>query len=243
MRADVHPVELVALAVRGRELCRDLGDTVRAPRNQAPWYWISNADGDRAELFIYGVIGDDWDPEDVTAAAFTRALAGITAPVIDLHINSPGGLVFDGVAIHAALKQHAATVDVHVDGLAASAASFVAMAGDNVDIGKHARMMIHDASGLTIGNAADHQEMADLLNSLSDTIAAIYAERAGDSVEEWRDKMRAETWFTAEQAVAAGLADTIAGEASAPATNKTSALTTGRESQLIKARHRARFGG
>lgn len=215
--------ELRALAKKCREAYAELPRAERQPRNLAPWYHITNADGDRAEMWIYGAIGDDWDPDDVTAGSFTRELRAITAPVIDLHINSPGGLVFDGVTIHAALKEHPSTVNVSIDGLAASAASFVAMAGDSVTIGKHARMMIHDASGMTIGNAADHQEMADLLNSLSDTIAAIYAERAGGDVEQWRNRMRAETWYTAEQAVADGLADRIGGGEEDTTTNKTTA--------------------
>lgn len=225
--------DLQALAELGRELCRDLGESVREPRNHAPWYRITNADGDRAELFIYGVIGDDWDPDDVTAAAFTRALRGITAPVIDLHINSPGGAIFDGVAIYSALLNHPATVDVHIDGIAASAASFVAMAGDTIAIEKPAKMMIHDGSGLTIGTAKDHQDMADLLNELSDTIAGIYAKRAGGSVEEWRDRMRAETWYAADQAVAAGLADRVANDSNAE--NKTSTPVQGRGGHKVHA--------
>lgn len=182
-------------------------------RSAADWFKINNADGETAEMFIYGVIGDDWEFDDVTAGSFTRELRSITAPVIDLHINSPGGLIFDGVAIHSALKDHPAAVNVIVDGVAASAASFVAMAGDTITVQKPAKMMIHDASGLAIGNAADMLEMAALLDDLSDTIAGIYADRAGGDVAEWRDLMRATTWFSAEEAVAAGLADRIGGAA------------------------------
>lgn len=226
--------DLKALAELGRELCRDLGEKVRVPQNNTPWYRISNADGERAELFIYGVIGDDWDPEDVTAAAFTRQLRGITAPVIDLHINSPGGLVFDGIAIHAALKNHPATVNVTVDGLAASAASFVAMAGDEVAVEKAAKLMIHDAGGLTIGKAEDHRQMADLLDELSQTIAQIYADRAGGTADEWRDRMRAETWFSAAEAVETGLADRVIGAE----TNKTSTPVKDRGGHKVPAWNR-----
>ncbi|PSL02879.1 HK97 family phage major capsid protein [Haloactinopolyspora alba] len=199
--------KLQQLADRGRTLVRK-----HQPQNNSTgdWYKITNADGDRAELYIYGVIGDEWDDSDATS--FTRALRDITAPAIDLHINSPGGLVFDGVAIYSALLNHPSTVDVHVDGIAASAASFVAMSGDTIAVEKPAKLMIHDASGLVIGNAADMLEMAELLDGMSDTIAEIYADRAGGEVSEWRDRMRAETWFSAEQAVAAGLADRIAND-------------------------------
>jgi len=110
----------------------------------------------------------------VTAADFVQALAGVTTPALDLHINSPGGSVFDGIAIHAALVNHAATVNTVVDGIAASAASFIAMAGDTRSIEKPASMMIHDASGLVLGNAGDMRQMADVLDQLSNAIAGIY---------------------------------------------------------------------
>lgn len=207
--------QLMTLAERCREV-------VRTPENRAtndtPWFRVENADGgdeDRAELFIYGAIGDFWGDDDVTPAAFVRALRGITASTIDLHLNSPGGYVFDGVAIHAALLNHAATVEVHIDGLAASAASFVAMAGDTISIEKPAKMMIHDARGITIGNAEAHTDAAAILNELSDTIAGIYADRAGGTVESWREAMRAETWYSAQGAVDAGLADQVANDQSA----------------------------
>src|SRR5262245_35685525 len=116
---------------------------VRRPETRGGgWYRIRD-EGDRAEILLYGPI-DDW--AGVSASTFVRELRAITAKAIDLHINSPGGLVFDAIAIHAGLKNHSATVDVVVDGLAASAASFVAMAGDTVAIEKPAKMMIHDAN-------------------------------------------------------------------------------------------------
>lgn len=217
---------LADLLARGRKLAGN-------PQNFAAmsdWYRISNTDSERAEMRIYGVIGSDFD--DMTAGAFTRELNSITAPIIDLHLNSPGGSVFDGIAIYAALKNHTATVVVHIDGLAASAASFVAMAGDTISIEKPARMMVHDARILSAGNAADHQETADFLEELSDTIAEIYTDRAGGEISQWREKMRAETWFSSEQAVAAGLADWV-NNASAPVQNL--------RGQIIQARHRARF--
>lgn len=215
-----------------------LADRVRAlsgpPRARSgDWYRIANADSNRAEVFIYGVIGDDWGEDGVTAAGFVKDLRAITASSIDLHINSPGGLVFDGVAIHAALVNHDATVDVHVDGVAASAASFVAMAGDTVAIEKPAKMFIHDAQGIAWGGPDVMLEAASLLDELSDTIAGIYADRAGGSVDEWRDAMRAETWYSAVQAVEAGLADRVANDSKAAGPDN-------RSSALIRARHRAR---
>jgi ATP-dependent protease ClpP protease subunit len=212
------------------QLAKRRVDMARRPKASGDWYRIENADGDRAELYIYGVIGSDWDPDDVTAGSFTRDLRNIKAPNIDLHINSPGGLVFDGVAIYSALLNHPATVDVSVDGIAASAASFVAMAGDTITVEKPAKMMIHNAHGLVIGNADDMREMADLLADLDGTIATIYSDRAGGPVEKWREAMRAETWYSASEAVEAGLADRVANDkASAP---------DNRRSQMIRARAR-----
>lgn len=210
---------LNALAVRGRALAG------RPWAASGDWYRIVNADGERAELFIYDYI----DELGVTAASFVKDLKAITAKTIDLHINSGGGLVFDGVAIYSALKNHPATVDVTVDGVAASAASFVAMAGDSIAIEKPAKMMIHDAGGLVLGVAADMRQMADILDELSDTIAGIYADRAGGSVAMWRERMQAETWFSAEQAVAVGLADRVANDTQAAAPED-------RRSQMIRAR-------
>lgn len=216
---------LLELAERARELAGEVRN------NTGDWFRIQDADSGRAELFIFGVVGDFSNE----AETFTRELRGITAPVIDLHINSPGGLVWDGIAIFTALKAHSAKVNVHIDGIAASAASFIAMAGDTISIAKAARIMVHDARGVVVGDAAAMTEMSELLNSMSDTIAEIYSDRAKGDVAGWRDKMRAETWFTAHQAVQAGLADQVGNER-----NETSASNRG---SLIMARHRARTGG
>lgn len=221
---------LTALAERARALA--VPPTART--RGADWFRIANAKAERAEVWIYGAIGSDWDPDDVTAGSFVQQLRDITAPAIDLHINSPGGLVFDGIAIYSALKNHAATVDVSVDGIAASAASFIAMAGDSVAVEKPAKLMIHDAGGLVIGNAADMRQMADLLDELSDTIAAIYADRAGTPAAKWREAMRAETWYSAAEAVKAGLADRVAND-------NEGASNSGR-TKLIRARARVTLG-
>ncbi len=120
-----------------------------------------------------------------------------------------GGETFDGVAIYKTLRQHAATVHVVIDSLAASAASFIAMAGDSITISQNGMMMVHDAWGMAVGNAEAHAEMSDLLSKVSDNVASIYAQRTGGTTEEWRETMRSDTWYTAEEAVAAGLADRI----------------------------------
>lgn len=187
--------------------------SMRAGRND--WFRITSrlqakdepGGGTYAEVYIYDEIGYF----GITAQDFVNELNNITDPRIDLHLNTPGGEIFDGLAIYNALKNHQANVTVYVDALAASAGSFIAMAGDQIIMQKTATMMIHDGHGLAIGNAADMRELADLLDKSSDNIASIYADRAGGSVEDWRTAMKAETWYSADEAVAAGLADKING--------------------------------
>jgi ATP-dependent protease ClpP protease subunit len=170
------------------------------------WYRITNHATGTAEIWIYDEIGY-WG---VTAADFVAALAMVDATDITVHINSPGGDVFDGIAIYTALQNHPATITVKIDGLAASAASFIAQAGDTITMARQAQMMIHDASGLCLGNAADMQAMADMLERISESIASIYHDRAGGGVKTWRKAMLAETWYSAEEAVTARLADDVA---------------------------------
>jgi ATP-dependent Clp endopeptidase proteolytic subunit ClpP len=171
------------------------------------WYEIKNLATDTAEVAIFDEIGF-WG---VTASEFVRDLQGISAKTISLHLNSPGGDVFDGLAILNSLRQHPAAVNVTVDGIAASAASFIAMAGDNVVMAPNSMMMIHDAGGACMGNASDMAEMSSLLEKTSANIANIYAQRAGGTAETWRSAMQQETWYTDQEAVDAGLADSILG--------------------------------
>jgi ATP-dependent Clp endopeptidase proteolytic subunit ClpP len=180
----------------------------RAKRTPAhDWFRISNAGNGTTEVYIYDEIGF-WG---TSAADFIGQLQAISTPNIDLHVNSPGGEVFDGIAIYNAIRNHPAEVTVYVDGLAASAASFIAMSGNRVVVERNAQMMIHDAIGVVIGNATEMRTMAELLGKLSDNIADIYAQKAGGTVEHWRNMMLAETWFSAAEAVAAGLADEMTG--------------------------------
>ncbi|MFG3702389.1 head maturation protease, ClpP-related [Micromonospora sp. NPDC047620] len=165
-----------------------------------------------ATLRLYDPIdswGDFWG---VSAKEFVRALDEIPdVHEIRLHINSPGGEVWEGIAILNALRNHPARVVAVVDGLAASAASFIATGADEVVMGRNTELMIHDAWGLAIGNAADMRDLASRLDKISDNIASVYAAKAGGTVESWRAAMLAETWYSAEEAVAAGLADRVEG--------------------------------
>lgn len=188
-----------------------------APRPAAevrPWFRMETRKGKSrtADIWIYDAIGPSFFDESTDAKSFTRDLAALDVDRIVLHINSPGGDFFDGLAIYNALRDHPATVTSVVDGLAASAASFVAQAGETRRMNRAAQMMIHDASGFAVGNAAVMQDLAELLGKVSDSIASIYAERSGGTVEDWRTAMKSETWYTAAEAVDAGLADEAVNE-------------------------------
>ena len=170
------------------------------------WYWV-RATGAGAELSIHDEIG----AYGVSAKAFIAELGQLPkgAP-LELRLNSPGGSVFDAVAIYNALKRHEGTVTVTIDGIAASAASYVAMAGDTVVMPENAFLMIHDPSGLVMGTAADMRAMAEALDKIAGALVKGYTAKSGKPEDEIAALMADETWFTAAEAVEAGLADSIA---------------------------------
>lgn len=177
-----------------------------------PWYEIRNAaddDDDAAVVRIYGEIGWSWFG-GLTAEDFVRDLDEVSASKIRVEINSPGGDVFDGIAIYNALRAHPAHVTTRVDGLAASAASLIVQAGDHRVMLSSAQMMIHEAWGIVIGPASDMRAMADMLEQQNGVIAGVYASRsdAGDR-EHFLGLMAAETWLTDSEAVEEGLADEV----------------------------------
>jgi ATP-dependent protease ClpP protease subunit len=174
-------------------------------RDDRPWYQFRNLASDEAELFLYDEIGG-WG---TLAEDFIAELDAITTPKLRVRVSSPGGSVFEGVAVANALRAHAAEVTVQVDGIAASIASVIAMAADRVVMQPQAMLMLHEASGLCMGNAQDMQDMAALLDKISGNIADAYSEKAGGTRDEWRQVMVKETWYTAEEAVDAGLADEL----------------------------------
>jgi ATP-dependent Clp endopeptidase proteolytic subunit ClpP len=184
-----------------------------APEGRDDWVRVrveNRASGGTAEIYIYDEIGY-WG---TTAQDFVDELAELEVDLIELHVNSPGGDAFDGLAIYNALLEHDASVHVLVDGLAASAASFIAQAGDRVTMAANSQMMIHDAFGVCVGTAADMEQMRGVLDRISRNLASIYAARSGEgTVEDWRDAMRAESWYSADEAVEAGLADDVAPKA------------------------------
>lgn len=185
---------------------------------------LTNLSADTADLYLYDAIGG-WD--GVTAKDVVGALSTSAGRRVNLYINSPGGDIFEGHAIHNAIRRHSGVVTGYIDGIAASAASYVAMACSDLWAAPNAQMMIHDGQGLCMGPAADMRETADLLDLLSDSIAEMYAERAGGEALEWRAKMQATTWFNASQALDAKLISGIhrPGDANAN-TNQAAPLPT-----------------
>jgi ATP-dependent protease ClpP protease subunit len=175
------------------------------------WFNIVMEDGQTPKVYIYDEIGF-WGTE---ASDFVKELNKIDAPLMELHLNSPGGEIFDGLAIYNSIKQHKADVHVYVDGLAASAASFIAQAGNKVIMARNAEMMIHDGIAFAYGNEQDMLDTARVLSNLSNNIADIYAEASkrrgfADATEaSWRAFMREEVWYTGREAKDAGLADEV----------------------------------
>ncbi len=167
-----------------------------------------------AELLVYGRIGGGgWFDDGISASDVAAVLRDAGPGPINVRLNSPGGDVFDGVAIHSLLARHPGTVTVYVDGLAASAASFIMLAGDRIVSARNAFVMIHGAMTGTYGNAGTHRDAADLLEKVSDNIADMYAERAGEDPAHWRalmDQNREDgTWYTGQEALDAGLVDEL----------------------------------
>lgn len=181
---------------------------------------VAATDATEATLYLYGPI-DSWGgPWGISAAEVATALATLPSGTTQLtmRINSPGGEVFEAVAIMNLLRDHNARIVARVDGIAASAASFLAASADETIMGGNTELMIHDAWGIAMGNAADMTAYADLLDRTSNNIADVYAAKAGTTQAAMREYMLAETWLSAEEAVALGLADSVnTGTAADPA--------------------------
>ncbi|OIO03161.1 MAG: peptidase S14 [Desulfovibrionaceae bacterium CG1_02_65_16] len=166
--------------------------------------------GDEATLYLYDVIVSDDYWGGIGAESFVKELLSITAPVIHIRINSPGGEVFAARAIEAAIREHKSKCIAHVDGCAASAASFVAIACDEVEISAGALFMIHRAWCLEAGNCEDFTKTAAWLEKVDGTLAATYASETGLELPEIIRMMSDETWMTAQESVDLGFADRIA---------------------------------
>lgn len=190
------------------------------PRN---WFRVENAaETDTADVYIFDEIVDPIFSEffglGVSALGFIRELQGLKGKTINLHIDSPGGDIFQGLGIYNALRQHDGAVHVIVDGIAASIASVIAMGGDTVTMNPHTRMMIHLPWAGVVGDEFDMAKQSDILHKLGEDIAGIYRDR-GDKRINWFQRMKDESWFSDTEAVAVGLADAVNTQAN-PARNR-----------------------
>lgn len=159
------------------------------------------------EMLLYGDVGDPWGMGDgFTPTDVAGALAEHGPKDITVRINSGGGIAADGMAIHSLLKAHQGKVTMAIDGIAASAASLIAMAGASREIRRGAMMMIHDPSGITMGNVDAHQKAIAKLDKISNNYADVYASTSGKTTEQARSLMKAETWLNADEAVKQGFA-------------------------------------
>lgn len=166
----------------------------------------SEAAGDDATIYLYEAVDDYWG---ISAQEFVKELNGLTAPTIHLRINSPGGDVFAARAIVTAIKAHPSNVIAHIDGVAASAATFIAVACDEVEMTDGALFMIHKAWALAFGNADELLALAALLEKVDDSIVADYMKKTKKAKAELEQWMRAETWFSAQEALDAGFIDRV----------------------------------
>ena len=175
-------------------------------------FWeIKNAAQDVGEVYIYGdIVNYKWYDTDVTAKDFAEELEELgDVKALNIYINSSGGSVFQAQAIHSMLRRHKARKVVYIDGLAASAASVIAMAGDAILMPVNAMMMIHNPWTFTWGNAAELRKEADDLDKITESIIAAYMEHATITEQEIRDMMDAETWLTAEECHGTGCAPVL----------------------------------
>lgn len=175
-------------------------------------FWNFKALDDKTgELTLYGEISDvTWWGNEVTPKQFKEDLDALgDIAVLNIYINSPGGDVFAGQTIYSMLKRHKAQVNVYVDGLAASIASLVAMAGDKVIMPANAMMMIHSPWTWAVGNAQDFRKLADDLDKIRDSMVTAYQDKSGLEAEEITKIMDAETWLSAKDCLEYGFADEI----------------------------------
>lgn len=179
-------------------------NTSAFPKAKGPWFAVKNATEDSADLFFYDVIGDSWIGSD--AASVVKEINSLKAKKLNVRINSPGGSVFDGIAIYNALSRHPAEVTTYIDGVAASIASVIALAGKKVIMADNAMFMIHNPWTFAMGDSGELRKQADVLDQVGETLITTYASRTDKDREVIRKAMDEETWFTADEAMAWGLA-------------------------------------
>jgi len=169
----------------------------------------AEAKADSLDITIYGDIGESWWSDSTSAVDIERTLKATSANLININLNSPGGDVFDGIAIYNQLKNHPAKIIINVDGLAASAASIIAMAADELIMNTGSMLMIHEAFTWTLGTKLDIRKTLNALEGIDKSLADIYMTRYQGKRSEIETMIANETWFTANEAVEIGLAHKV----------------------------------
>lgn len=166
------------------------------------------------DLTIFDIIGTD----ETNSETFQTALDACEGAPITIHLSSPGGSVFDGITMYNSLRNYAGASTVVIEGVCASIATVFALGADQVIVQPSALMMIHSAWVAVVGNAVELRQSADILGKIDDTIMQVYAAKTGEPASVWATKMAAETWYSADEAVAAKLVDAIKADADTPTT-------------------------
>jgi ATP-dependent Clp endopeptidase proteolytic subunit ClpP len=192
---------------RTKEAARSVAAYWNKDINNKDWFVIYNQ-ADQTEILIYDVIGWPF----IEASAFIKELSNIKSKDILVRINSPGGDVFDGTAIYNALSDHPAKITTRIEGVAASMAGVIALAGDARQIAKNAFYMIHSPWTIAIGSAKDIKASLSVLEKVESSLSEIYVEKSGQKEETIREWMDAETWWRGEEAKSDGFMDAVTGE-------------------------------
>jgi len=204
------------------------------------FFEFKNATGESADLYIYGdIVSYKWFENDVTANEFRKELNAIgDVKTLNIYINSYGGDVFQGQAIYSMLKRHKASKTVYIDGIAASAASFIAMSGDKIIMPSNAMMMIHRAWTIGFGNANDFLKLAADMDKIDESIMSTYQDKTGMELEKIKQLMDDETWMNADDAVEMGFADEIEAEKKVAASiSNTILIINGIQTDMSRFKH------
>lgn len=198
---------------------------------KATYFQVKKKSDVKGEVLIYGdIVSSKWDDDEVSATDFKKSLDDLgNVSEIDVHINSSGGNVFAGHAIYNILKMHSAKINIYIDALAASIASVIAMSGDTIFMHKNSLLMIHNSWIITMGNAKELRETADLLDKTDKASNHAYLDKAKNvSEEELQQMLDAETWLTAEEALEKGFVDEVLG------TNEIAASISKKQLELFR---------
>jgi ATP-dependent Clp protease, protease subunit len=184
---------------------------MKMPKINKRFEVFNKAESNEADMYLYGSIGSGWFA-DISSKDVKAKLDNITAKIINIHINSPGGDVFESIAIHNLLKNHKASINVHIDGLAASGASVIAMAADKIIMPRNTMMMIHKAWTIAAGNAKELRKVADDLEKIDTAVVESYTSRFVGERSELERLLDEETWLTAAECKALGFCDEVVDE-------------------------------